>query len=594
MTGLLRVPFFHDETLVSFASRMARANGRDDLRKFLVDLGIKPLKVSHGEEDEVRRLADIFDMPADLLRSRSIKVGNGGSMELAGARFHKRALLRTSFRVCTRCLAEDEMDATRMPGTRRYARTIWMIPSVTACCRHDRELETLEVPASGIPDFCRALELSHEKLAAHASMGAERKATDFEVFVARRLDGVREHGNVLDAVSLSTAIDLSQILGMAARHGRNFTLTQTGDEELRETANEGFQALRAGEDGVLAVLDRVAEERSRSFNRGGGYAIYGSLYFALLRPPRCGDEYERVRELISRHARERMAILPEARVFRKMNGVSWTSINSVVKQTGLHPATVQKYIDQHFPRSADTEMEAVNFVSADVAVRVVEALADTISLPHAAALLGWSIHDCRRLVGSEILRPVVNGSGLKPRYAKSAVLALKADLVARTTARPEGMMSLRQMSVRFQSGHDYILKAIFDGRLTRFAYSDAPSLLDGVRIDPSELLEVTSELVLEFKMVCRVLRLEKAPLSWLVDNGAFPSAKRLGGFLAAEVAAFAHRYVTSAEVKREHGIRRGEFDKRLKRSGVELAFPFAEIGQMILRREDVARVLEAG
>jgi hypothetical protein len=514
-------------------------------------------------------------------------------MELAGARFHKRALLRTSFRVCTRCLAEDEMDATRMPGTRRYARTIWMIPSVTACCRHDRELVTLEVPAYDIPDFCRALELSREKLAAHASMAAERKATDFEDFVARRLDCVREHGDVLDRVSLSTAIDLCQILGMAARHGRSFTLTKAGDEELREAANEGFRALRAGDDGVMAVLYRVAEERSRSFIRGG-YAIYGSLYFALLQPLRRGDEYEPVRELISRHAREKMAILPDARVFRKMNGASWTSMNSVVKQTGLHPNTVQKYIDEHFPRSAGTEMEALKFVSADVAERVVEALADTISLPHAATLLGWSIHDCRRLVGSEILRPVVNGSGLKPRYAKSAVLALKADLVARATARPEGMMSLRQMSARFQSGHDDLLKAVFDGRLTRLAYSDAPSLLDGVRIDPSELLEVTSELVLEFKMVCRVLRLEKAPLSWLVDNGAFPSAKLLGGFLAVEVAAFAHRYVTSAEVKREHGIRRGDFDKRLKRSGVELAFPFAEIGQMILRREDVARVLEGG
>ncbi|NOV19659.1 hypothetical protein E5S70_26900 [Ensifer adhaerens] len=591
MMGLLRVPFFQDETLVSFASRMAQANGRDDLRKFLADLGIKPLKVSHGDEAEVSRLADLFGMPADTLRSRSVKVAKDGSMEFAGTRFSRLALVRTQFRVCTHCLAEDEMDTTRMPGTRRYARSIWMIPSVTSCCRHHRELVTLDVPAYAIPDFCRVLALSQEKLAAHESMVAERRATDFEVFVARRLDGVHGYGDILDRVSLTSAIDLCQILGLAARNGRKFTLREGGGEELPEVLDEGFLALRAGEKGVMEVLDRVAEERSHGSIRGG-YALYGSLYFTLLQPLRRGDEYEPVRELVRKHARERMAILPDARVFQKMDDVRWTSINSVVKQTGLHPNTVQKYIAKHFPRPAGTELETEKFVSADVAASAIEALGDTISLPEAATLLAWSIHDCRRLVATGILRPIVDGPGLQPRYARSAVLRLKADLLARATARPEGMMSLRQVSMRFHSGQEDILKAVFDGRLSRLAYSDAPSLLDSVKVDPPELLEIASELVLEFKMVCRELRLERTTLAWLVEHGAFPSAKLLGGVPAVEVVAFARRYVTTAEVKSEHGVRRGDFDKRLKRSGVEMAFPFAEIGQMILRREDVSRVLQ--
>lgn len=592
MTGLLRVPFFQDETLVSFASRMAQANGRDDLRKFLVDLGIKPLKVSHGDEAEVNRLADLFGMPADLLRSRSVKVAKDGSMEFAGTRFSRLALIRTRFRVCTHCLAEDEMDTTRMPGTRRYARSIWMIPSVTTCCRHHRELVTLEVPAYGVPDFCRALALSREKLAVHESMVAGRKATDFERFVTGRLDGVREHADLLDRVSLTTAIDLCQLFGLAARKGRKFTLNGAGVQEPPEVFEEGFRALRAGEDGVMAILDRVAQERSRAHIRGGR-ALYGSLYYALVLANRSGDEYEPIRELIRKHARERVAILTDARVFQKMDDAKWTSLNSVVKQTGLHANTVQKYIADNLPHPAGTELEAEKFVSADVAARAIEALADTISLPDAATLLAWSIHDCRRLAATKILRPVVGGRGsLKPRYAKSDVLRLKADLVARATAGPEGLMSLRQLSKRFQSGHGDLLRAVFDARLTRLAYCDAPSLLESVKVDLSELLEIASDLVVEFRMVSRRLRLDRATLAWLVDKGAFPSAKQLGGVPAIEFADFKRRYVTSAEVKSEHGLRRSDFNKRLKRSGVELAFPLEEIGQKILRRDDVPRVLE--
>ncbi len=594
MTGLLRVPLFEDETLISFASRMAQANGRDSLRKFLADLGVKPLKVIHGDEIEVSRLADLFGMPADLLRSRSVKVAKDGSMEFAGARFSRLTLIRNQFRVCTQCLAEDETDTTRMPGTRRYARAIWMIPSVTTCCRHHRELVTLEVPAYGVPDFCRALALSREKLAVHEAALAERKATDFELFVKGRLDGVREHGEILDQVSLSTAIDLCQLFGMAARKGRKFTLNGAGVQEPPEVFEEGFRVLRAGENGVMAILDRAAQERSRA-NIRGGHALYGSLYYALVRPNRSGDEYELVRELIRKHARERVAILADARVFHKMDEAKWTSLNSVVKQTGLHANTVHKYIAENFPRPAGTELEAEKFVSADVAARTIEALADTISLPNAAKLLAWSVHDCRRLAATNILRPVVGGrSGLKPRYAKSDVLRLKADLVARATAGPEDLLSLRQLNKRFQSGHDDLLKAVFDGRLTRLAYCDAPSLLDSVKVDLSELLEIASELVVEFRMVSQRLRLDRATLAWLVDKGAFPSAKLLGGVPAVEFADFKRRYVTSAEVNSEHGLRRSDFNKRLKRSGVELAFPFAEIGQKILRQEDVPRVLEGG
>ncbi|WP_075293067.1 SDR family NAD(P)-dependent oxidoreductase [Pararhizobium arenae] len=97
------------------------------------------------------------------------------------------------------------------------------------------------------------------------------------------------------------------------------------------------------------------------------------------------------------------------------------------------------------------------------------------------------------------------------------------------------------------------------------------------------------------RAVCKILRLERTTLLGLLSIGAF--VNRATGtaiaICAGDLDAFDRKYVSAAQVKRDHGLRRGDFDRRLSESGVSIAFPFEDIGQMILERADVPRLLLA-
>lgn len=452
---------------------------------------------------------------------------------------------------------------------------------------------TIDYGQSKIPDFCRALDHFDHVRASTSGQPGEMPASPFEHFMAQRLGGSRDHGPILDRVSLSTAIDLCEIIGMAARYGRKFRIRGSGETELRHARAQGFLALSAAEHGLFDVLDKLVVDRSRSYIRGG-YAIYGDLYFKLAQSPR-GSEYDEVRALLRRHATERLAMLPGSVVFERLGEVGWTSINQIVKQVGLHPNTVQKYLSEHHRLSARKGLEAEEFVDADVAEQAVAALSDTISLPEAAGLLGWSIHDCRRLVRLNILLPSVSGSGLKPRYAKALVLDLKARLVANATADPSELVSLDGLSKTLASGHDDVLRAAFDGRLKTLAYTDGESLRLGLKVCLPEVLSVPLEVSVTPKVVCQALSLEPDSVYRMVNIGVFPTADRVRRTIpAADLADFRRRFVSSAQIKREHGLKRTEFDKLFRRAGIEPAFPIRETGQMILHRADLLRLFESG
>jgi hypothetical protein len=75
MTGLLHVPFYPDETVMSFLSRMARANGRRSLAGFLEDLGFSPILVKSGTKSEYIKLEKLFGLRPTELASEFVRMG---------------------------------------------------------------------------------------------------------------------------------------------------------------------------------------------------------------------------------------------------------------------------------------------------------------------------------------------------------------------------------------------------------------------------------------------------------------------------------------------------------------------------------------
>lgn len=596
MTGLSKVVLHPDETLPSFLSRLARANGRETLQGFLRDFDLSPIKIQHGNIAEIERLARITDTPLDELLDRSIRV-HGRSVEYRGEEFHYFKLSRSMLRVCAHCLRDDERRSVGKPGTRSYARALWMISIVYSCPRHDRALTAVDARTEGMPDLYRGMEKSADALARAVLSDEVLLSTGFERFVERRLAAIRSDGEFLDKVSLQTAIDLCEIFGMARLRGRRFRVRGSDEQEYREATELGYRALASGRDGVLAILERLASEKSRSAIRGG-YGIYGNLYFLLNHKTR-GREYDAIRQIVREHTTGAVATLPGARVFGKVGEAGSAVIYSLAKETGLHWATVARYLADIAGNELVRQGHENTFIDTTSANDALAALSDTVLLPAASEILGWKINDCRRLVGLGILVPAigraVKGFGLKPRYARSAVLELKERLLAKATAHSGDLQTLRRLNLSIVEGQDDVLRAVFEGRLQSIGYVQCRSVLDAISVDLREVIRGCPGATISGSTVCKMLRLESTTLLGLLSIGAFENRAQ-GAAIAIrtkDLDAFDRKYVSAAQVKRDHGLRRGDFDRRLSESGVKLAFPFEDIGQMILERADVPRLLLA-
>lgn len=597
MSAMLRVPFHDDETLASFLSRMARVNGRNTLSGFLKDFALSPLRVHHGDRAELDKLSHVTGIPAEVLYSRAVRV-KGTVTEYRGETFHRLAIERTRLRVCSHCLQEDERNSSCKPGTRMYARAVWMVPAVVSCPRHDRTFTAVAVNFDGIPDLYRALEKAQREIADGLTTSSELSSTAFEKFVERRLSGLRRDGELLDGASLQTAIDLCQIFGFASVHGRKFHVRGASNDTLSVASQLGFDALGRGREGVFAILDRLAAQKSESSIRGG-FAIYGNLYFLLTRPTR-GTEYDRVRELVREHAARAVATLPAARIFGKVGDTGTVNMNALVRKARVHPATVARYLQQNSSVEEMDKPEFGQFVDAATASRAVADLSDTILMPAVSEILGWNIHDCRRLAEMEILPAAVKrdmkGYGLKQRYSPTFAIALKESLISRANYNPSQLQSLRALRLSIVSGHDDVLKAVFDGRLRHMAYAEHRSILDAVQVDLWEVIRHCAEVTLSPKAINRLLGFERLTFLRLLEIGAFSNATpgTTVSIKADDVVSFDSAYITSARVKREHMLRRGDFDAMMDINDIDPAFPLHEVGQMILRRLDIPRLLSAG
>jgi hypothetical protein len=558
---------------------MAVANGRLSMRGFLSDMGLNPRSVGRGDSTEIARLAEKLALDPDVLRARSAAVTDRKTTIFAGSAFNRFHLSRNKFRVCPHCLAEDEADGTRKPGTRRYGRLIWMVANVMACCRHDVGLTTLHVQDHTVPDFYRALALNETMLEATAATVRRMPATLFDHFVEDRIMRRNSHGDFLDSTSLSVAIDLCQRLGTALVHGTDASVRGLDNIRLREAQAEGYKVLRSGPDDLRAALDRIAKG-AKSRRHRGGTSLYGTLYVAL-NEDYLGPEYDHFRSILRDHARGAAALRPGASVFGELADTGFQTVRSIVKAAKSSQGMVKKYLDAFAVRHGQDRV-----VSEAQAADVVERVRDSITLSQATRILNLPIEDTNRISSAGLLPFVSPAAGIKPRCSMDRATKLAAQLEAFGDDALDGMTSLRSISCVIVSGHDDVLRSVFDGRLTRVSRDSGKRLLlDQLHVDFEELMRARTDITVPQAYMARSLGLRAPALLWLIREGVFPNADPSGSAIpSSDVAAFSERYVTTARLNRVINSR------VLAEAGIRFAFPYPDSVQMILKREDVHKL----
>ncbi|MBD9538948.1 TniQ family protein [Ensifer sp. ENS04] len=595
MSGLFKVPFFEDEIFTSYLSRIARANGRASSYSFCTDLGLDIHAINRGEEVAIENFARLLRVPSEDLVARALKLDENGNAVFDGGVFGKNTLRKTKPGTCPECLAEDESDLKRMPGTRKYQRVSWLFADVSACVRHSCQL----VEIDGFldhrrMDFQLMLDFQEGRVSAAP---VRRSATPFEVFVCDRLAGRKTHGDFLDSFSLSAAMSLCTLFGIAAEYGKHTTRRSLDDVQIAVASNRGFRILEQGEAGICGTLNELAAQ-DKSINTRGGASLYGRLYRRLL-DSYPGEEFDRIRSIIRHHTLANVPLLPGSDVFGRIEESPWRTVSDIASKSEVATSVVYKLLEARGHRL--TKYDAV---PENVANSITNELTGMVDGKEACAVLGTTPTIFWKLVCSGFIP--VNGFDLASdaytpvrRYPRAGLLRLRRSLIDRANSPVQAaMLSVSAASRLTKVSAVEILNHMLGGELGRVAYQETPVLLDSLLVLPREVVRAAYNVDgLTAEETAAKLSVNRHSVLWLRAQGHI-QATRIGGarheayiFGEDEIAIFNARFVSVTKLEKETSVNQVEIRRRMKVLNVVSAFPARSPIYAFLHRRDAQMLI---
>lgn len=106
----ITVPLLPEETMLSFASRLAAANGVGRLSNLCAHLGLDLKALVRGDEGQIQRLAGYGGVDARELANRIFRPSGDGFVWFGSERLALSAIHRQRMRACPQCVARDRAE----------------------------------------------------------------------------------------------------------------------------------------------------------------------------------------------------------------------------------------------------------------------------------------------------------------------------------------------------------------------------------------------------------------------------------------------------------------------------------------------------
>lgn len=241
------------ETLISFVSNLAAANGTPTVLEFCNDLKLQWTKVYRSNRDELKRLSVLSTVPLNELAEVSL-VGLGDRRyEIAGEIVMAKTLRMHETRVCPQCIAEDFEDGAP------FGRIEWQVAAYRTCHKHSVPMYRL--PKAIRPrcdfDFIRRVEDHKEAILERSGCLPQASATtSFESYLHRRLSGVREN-TWCDEQELGLLVEASEKLGAVLAFGSAARPSTFSEEQEATAFTCGFEAFLDGPIGLNAAFRKI-------------------------------------------------------------------------------------------------------------------------------------------------------------------------------------------------------------------------------------------------------------------------------------------------------------------------------------------------
>jgi len=601
MTLYPYLPIKADETVMSYANRLAAFHVNQPVKGFLSDCGISMPRLSIGMPESLASLAELSGAtPEDLARS-SFSPVDAHYYSFRGQRFLVGFVESVTFRFCPRCFLQDA--ASPLPNNaHRYARAAWAFKSVRTCSEHECFL--VERPVKDrrglVFDISELVPETDHELKEISRDLVRAPSSDLQTYVEKRLDG-SVGPEWLDSLDIDLAAGFVEALGLLLTKGPKASVGREEAKVLHEAGQTAFPYVADGSRGVHVLLREVVSRTGDLCGYASPHWVFGNFYRWLAKPQKNWD-MNSVWEVVRSFVVANLPLPSNNIVLGQIAQRKWHSVRTL-SVTAKLPEDVAYGVFASAPTDAKNEF---GFLNVKVAKALVAVTDRPLAKGRGAEMLGVSLPTFDRLVAAGVIADARQAYGVEPngisqfKSIETLLTRLRDRLDIVDEPKP-GHRRLLTVTHRMGTEIAEVIKALLRGDFAHAQMLKHAPNLSGVYVDPVEisallpkgrmvpLLEAATMLDLTSQQL-KAITIDRSPNDQPYVQTAFDRSGNpiMTSFHEADLKAFAANFVSRRGLAREQAITAHELDRRLKQIGIEPVVRTRSRGSPILyRRSDI-------
>lgn len=603
------VPINPDETLMSWAARLAAIHVGETLVPFLRDIGLHPDEMLTGSDVAITRLAEVTGADPDDLRRQTIQTLEWRRYDLRGERFETEFMTGASVSCCPACLLDDD-DAGGSVLLRR-GRLAWRLRPVRTCPIH--RIALLDRPYIDWSDRFHQMGVvfpeAGPSLRAVADEQVRREVSPLQTYVTDRLDG-KTGPAWLDGQGIELGARASEMLGLALEFGRKPNLRKMTADEWDQAGRAGFEFTSRGEEGIREALGEVQRRAwfdERISGQSGPQMVFGRIY-QWLNFSKNRKEVGPIRHVVREHILDTMYVVPGTKLMGEdVVAARKHTVGSLSKLSGVHPNTLRNALALAglIPDRSVTGGEAL--FDAEEGVRVVDELADSVTQLHLPAYMNASRGQVVSLIAGGFLKRMMDvgssaraSASISKREVHAFLDSISRDVQV-VDVLPAGVWPINQATQKARVTTDEVIRLLQRGALRNVYRVKGEEGYLSILVDPEE---IKGHFVLDPETVplgsCVIAKklgttqpvVNKLAAAGLISsvtpNGRSEALKTVR-VLPSSLRQFQDNYVFLMQLRQELDVHHRTINNALRRLGVEPVEDPAVLKVTLFRRADIPR-----